>query len=123
MPMGGPFREGTIYWEVHNPMEARPVNVILFSFHALLKNKEHLIIFEKLISINECNFRFINVEVARIITSMIKSSMKVQLFQWSQVFKNPEWKPMLMHGSKSSRLIYTLFFYHVNSVSLFILMN
>jgi hypothetical protein len=108
--MGGPFREGTIYWEVHYPMEARPVNVILFSFHALLKNKEHLIIFEKLISINECNFRFINVEVARIITSMIKSSMKVQLFQWSQVFKNPEWKPMLMHGSKSSRLIYTLFF-------------
>jgi hypothetical protein len=49
----------------------------MFTFHALLKNKEQLIIFEKLISINEQDFRFTNVEVARTITSL----MEVSLFQ------------------------------------------
>ena len=34
-------------------------------------------------------------EVARTITSMMKSSMKVPLFKWSHVFKNHERKPMI----------------------------
>jgi len=64
-------------------MEARPLNVSLFSFPTRLTNKEQLIIFEKLISINKLNFRFTNVEGACTITSMMKSLMKVSLFQWS----------------------------------------
>jgi hypothetical protein len=52
-----------------------------------------LIIFEKIISFNECNFRFINIEAARTITSTFKSSIEISLFQWSQVSKHPEWKP------------------------------
>jgi hypothetical protein len=50
-----------------------------------------LIIFEKLISVNESNFKFINIEAARTITS----SMKILLFQWSQVSKHPKWKLMI----------------------------
>jgi hypothetical protein len=40
-----------------------------------------LIIFEKIISFNECNSRFTNIEAARTITSAFKSSMKIPLFQ------------------------------------------
>jgi hypothetical protein len=54
-----------------------------------------LIIFEKLISINECYFRFTNIKASRTITSTMKSSIEVPLFQWSQVFKNLKWKPMI----------------------------
>jgi hypothetical protein len=43
-----------------------------------------LIIFEKLISINECNFRFINIEASGTITLAMKSSIKISLFSWSQ---------------------------------------
>jgi hypothetical protein len=35
------------------------------------------------------------VEVARIITSPMKLSMEVSLFQLSKVFKNLEWKPII----------------------------
>jgi len=52
-----------------------------------------LIIFEKIISFNECNSRFTNIEAVRTITSTFKSSMKIPLFQWSHVSKHPEWKP------------------------------
>jgi hypothetical protein len=44
---------------------------------------------------NEWNFRFINVEATSTITSMMKLLMEMLLFQLSQVFKNPEWKPMI----------------------------
>jgi hypothetical protein len=54
-----------------------------------------LIIFEKLISINECYFRFTNIEASRTITSAMKSSIEEPLFQWSQVSKSPKWKPMI----------------------------
>jgi hypothetical protein len=91
----GLFIARTIYWEVYCREEARPLNVSLFTFHALLKLKEQLITFEKLILTNEYNFRFINVEVARTIISAMESSMEMSLFQWSQVFKNLEWKPMI----------------------------
>jgi hypothetical protein len=37
-------------------------------------------------------FRFTNIEVIRTITSVFKSSMKITLFQCSQVSKHPEWK-------------------------------
>jgi hypothetical protein len=47
---------------------------------------------KKIISFNECYFRFTNIEVARAITLAFKSLMKIPLFQWSQVFKHPEWK-------------------------------
>jgi hypothetical protein len=49
-----------------------------------------LIIFEKLILSNECNFRFTNIEATKTITSAMKSSMEISLFQWSQVSKHPE---------------------------------
>jgi hypothetical protein len=61
------------YCHTEGPLKARPLNVSMFTFHALLKNKEQLIIFEKLISINKQDFRFTNVEVARKITSTMKS--------------------------------------------------
>jgi hypothetical protein len=51
-----------------------------------------LIFFEKIISFNEYNFKFTNIEVARIITSAFRSSMQILLFQWSQVFKHSKWK-------------------------------
>jgi len=38
-------------------MKEQPFNVSLFSLHINI-----LIIFEKLISINECNFKFTNIE-------------------------------------------------------------
>jgi hypothetical protein len=55
----------------------------LFFFHS-----DMLIIFEKII-INECNFRFINIEAARIIILMMKSSTKIyerrELSGWKDV--------------------------------------
>jgi hypothetical protein len=54
-----------------------------------------LIIFEKIISINECNFWFTNIKVVRTISSTMKSSMEILLFLWSQVSKHPELKPMI----------------------------
>jgi hypothetical protein len=36
---------------------------------------------------------FTNIEAAQVITSAFKSSMEILLFQWSQVFKHPNWKP------------------------------
>ena len=38
-------------------------------------------------------FRFTNIEAVRTITSAFKSSMEIPLFQWSQVYRHPEWKP------------------------------
>jgi hypothetical protein len=40
-----------------------------------------LIISEKIMAFNECNFRFTNIEVVRITTSAFKSSIKISLFQ------------------------------------------
>jgi len=54
-----------------------------------------LIIFQKLNSINKCNFRFTNTEAVRTIASMMISSMEIQLFQLSQVFKYLECKPII----------------------------
>jgi hypothetical protein len=54
-----------------------------------------LIIFLKIISFNEYNFTFTNIEAARTITSTFKLSMEIVLFQWSQVSKHPEWKPQV----------------------------
>jgi hypothetical protein len=53
------------------------------------------IIYEQLINILLIlfNFRFTNIEAARTITSAFKSSMKILLFQWSQVSRHPEWRP------------------------------
>jgi hypothetical protein len=57
----------------------------LFTFHALLKLKEQLITIEKLILTNEYNFRFINVEVARMIISTIKYAKERDLPCWRDV--------------------------------------
>jgi hypothetical protein len=54
-----------------------------------------LIIFEKIILINEYNFMFMYIEVARTITSAMKSSMTIILFHWSQVSKHPTCKPII----------------------------
>jgi hypothetical protein len=81
----GLFIARTIYWEVYCREEARPLNVSLFTFHALLKLKEQLITIEKLILTNEYNFRFINVEVARMIISTIKYAKERDLPCWRDV--------------------------------------
>jgi hypothetical protein len=65
-------------------------NVSLFSLHNNL-----LIIFEKLISINKCNFWFTNIEAIITISSTMISSMEILLFLWSQVSKHPKLKPMI----------------------------
>jgi hypothetical protein len=51
-----------------------------------------LIIFDKIISFNECNFRLTNIEVARTIASAFKWLMKIPFFQWSKVSKYLQWK-------------------------------
>ena len=53
------------------------------------------IIYEQLINILLIlfNFRFTNIEPVWTITSTFKSSMKIPLFQWSQVSRYPEWRP------------------------------
>jgi hypothetical protein len=40
-------------------------------------------------------FRFTNIDVARVISLAFKSSMEIQLFQWSQISKYPEWMPQI----------------------------
>jgi hypothetical protein len=87
---GGSFTTGSIYLEVPNLVEEWLFNVNLFSYHI-----DTLIIFEKLILINECNFRFINIEATKTITSVMKLLMEISLFQWSQVSKHSEQKPMI----------------------------
>ena len=98
-------------------MEERFFNVNLFFLHI-----DMLIIFKKLILINEYKFIFTNIEVVQTTTSMIKSSMEVLLFQWGQVFKNPEWKSMIDAWFGRFKVSINLnIFYYVNSVSLLIL--
>jgi hypothetical protein len=58
-----------------------------------------------------------NVEVAHTIISAMKSSMKISLFQWSQVSKNFELKPMidvLFRKFKISIYIHNLFFSYLD---------
>ena len=52
------------------------------------------IIYEQLINISLILFIFMftNIEAARVITSAFKSSMKILLFQWSQVSRHPDWR-------------------------------
>jgi len=38
---------------------------------------------------------FTNIKAARVISSAFKSSMKILLFQWSQVSRHPEWIPQI----------------------------
>jgi len=76
--MGGPFIMGSIYLEVPGLVEERPFNVSLFSPHNDLLN-----FFEKLISSNIVNFKLQNIKASITITS----TMKILLFQWSQVFQ------------------------------------
>jgi len=49
-----------------------------------------LIIFDKLISINECNFRFINIKTARTITPAMKLLMEIPFVSMELVSKHPE---------------------------------
>ena len=108
------FTTKSIYSEVPGLVKERSNNVSLFSL-----NIDMLIIFEKLISINEWNFRFTNIETVRTITLAMKLSMEIPLFQWNQVSKHLEWKLMIdawFGRFKSS--INLIFFYYVNLVSL-----
>jgi hypothetical protein len=75
---GAPFIARCIYLEVPDSVKEQHFNVSLFSLHC-----DMLIIFKKLISNNKCNFRFINIETARTITSVLKSLMEISMFQWS----------------------------------------
>jgi hypothetical protein len=86
---------GSLHNEIHLFETTRLSERTTFQYRIVFSSYRHLIIFEKLISINECNFMFINIEVVRTITSAMKSSMKILLFQWSQVFKHSEWKHMI----------------------------
>jgi hypothetical protein len=56
-----------------------------------------LIIFEKIICCNECNFRFTDIEAARIITSALRSLMENLLFQWSRFPNIPNGNRRSMH--------------------------
>jgi len=75
------------------------------------------------------NFRFRNVEDAHTITSAMKYLMEVSLFQWSQVFKNPEGKLMIdlwfvkFKVSMYLNSYYYYYYYYVNSFSLLILLT
>jgi len=104
MSRRGLLRAGPIYWEVRCLVEAQPLNVNLIFFHGLLKNKKQITIFENLISINECNFKFANVEAARTIISAMKSSMRVSLFQWSHVSRYSKWKLIIDAWFKKFRV-------------------
>jgi len=63
-------------------------NVFFFTYN---------IICEQLINISLILliFRFTNIEATWVITLAFKSSMEIPLFQWSQVSKNPDWKPYI----------------------------
>jgi hypothetical protein len=58
-----PFTTRSIYPKVSSLMKRTT-----FQYRFVFPSYPHLIIFEKLISINECNFMFINIEVVRTIT-------------------------------------------------------
>ena len=81
------------------------------------------IIYEQLINILLILFIFMytNIEAAQTITSAFKSSMKIPLFQSSQVSKHPEWRPNI---DAWFLLIYSLFlinyFYNFISWTIFI---
>jgi hypothetical protein len=55
----------------------------------------------------------------------MKSFMEVLLFQWSQVFKKLEWKPMIdvWFGKFKVSLYLNNFFCYVNSVYFFMLIQ
>jgi hypothetical protein len=58
------------------------------------------------------------------ITLAMKSSMKVSLFQWSQVSINLEWKPMINSWFRRFKVNINLNnFFYVNSIILLILMK
>jgi hypothetical protein len=40
-------------------------------------------------------FRFTNIEVALVISSVFKLSMEILLFKWSQVSRHPKWRPYI----------------------------
>jgi len=108
------FTTEFIFSEVPGLVEERSYNVSLFS-----PNIDMLIIFEKLISINEWNFRFTNIEVVKTITLVIKLSMEIPLFQWNQVSKHPEWKRIIDAWFRRFKININLnFSYYVNLVSL-----
>jgi hypothetical protein len=79
-----------------------------------------LIIFGKKnnISLNLSNFRFTNIEDARIVTSAFKSLTKIPLFQWSQVSKHSEWKPHVDVWFSRFKVSINLFFYYINLFTL-----
>jgi hypothetical protein len=58
------------------------------------------------------------------ITLAMKSSMKVSLFQWSQVSINPEWKAMINSWFRRFKVNINLNnFFYVNSIILLILLK
>ena len=69
-----------------------PMSVCLgFSFFFYTYN----IIYEQLINILLIlfNFRFTNIEAAKTINLAFKSSIRIPMFQWSQVSRHSEWRP------------------------------
>ena len=89
------FIAGSIHPQVRGTLEGRPFNVSLFWFYFFFFT--YNIICEQLINISLILFifRFTNIEVARVITSVFKSSMEILLFQWSQVSRHPDWRPYI----------------------------
>jgi hypothetical protein len=60
---GCPFTTWSIYLQVRGLVEGWTFNISLFCFHNDMFNN-----FWKIISFNECNFKFTNIEAARTIT-------------------------------------------------------
>jgi hypothetical protein len=115
MSRDGPFTTGSIYPKIRGLLEGWHFNVSFFCFHNDMFNN----FLKNNVSLNLSNFRFINIKSARTITSAFKSSMKILLFQWSQVSKHPEWKPQVDAWFLRFKVSTNLnFFYHVNSNTL-----
>jgi hypothetical protein len=84
----------SIYPQVRGIVEGRPFNVSLLKFEVFFLN--YNIIYEVIaIAFISFIFRFTNIEAARVISSAIKSSMEIPLFQWSQISRHPEWMPQI----------------------------
>jgi hypothetical protein len=84
---------------VNSPASMRHIGRTTFQckFVLVLVFFTYNIICEQLINISLILFifKFTNIEASRVITSAFKSSMEIPLFQWSKVYRHPDWRPYI----------------------------
>ena len=95
-------RSGVPHTRVNSPASTRHIGRMTFQYKFVLLwfwffCFTYNIICEQLIIILLILFiyEFTNIEATQVITSMFKSSMKILLFQWSQVSRHPNWRPYI----------------------------